>query len=295
MATDTQISVTPSAPAAMKMLPGVRIAWGTLLTYIILSLGAIVMFFPFIWMTLSAFKQPDEIIAYPPIWLPANPSLDLLSRIWTEIDFKRFFLNSLFVATTATACQLFTSALNGYVLAKYQFPGRNLMFIMILCTMMVPWPVLLIPQYLIALNLKILNTYWALILPALYSAFGIFLMRQYMHSIPDELLDAARIDGASEPAIFARIILPLTGPALAALGIFHFMWHWDSFIWPLIVINSESMYTLPLGLATFVGQYWTDYAAVNAGAFISVIPVVVVFLLLQRRFIEGIAMTGLKG
>jgi multiple sugar transport system permease protein len=135
---------------------------------------------------------------------------------------------------------------------------------------------------------------WALIIPGIYSSFGIFLMRQFMHSIPDELLDAARIDGASEPGIFVRIVLPLTGPALAALGIFTFMWNWDSFIWPLVVLSSQKLYTLPLGLATFTNQYWTDYAAVNAGAFISVIPVLIVFLLLQRYFIQGIALTGLK-
>ena len=139
-----------------------------------------------------------------------------------------------------------------------------------------------------------MNTYQALIVPFTMSAFGVFLMRQFMHSIPDELVDAARIDGASEPGIFFRIVLPLTGPALAALAIFTFMWNWDSFIWPLVIISTQKLYTLPLGLATFTNQYWTDYAAVNAGAFISIIPVLIVFLALQRYFIEGIAMTGLK-
>ncbi|MDW8099793.1 MAG: carbohydrate ABC transporter permease [Anaerolineae bacterium] len=264
------------------------------ITQLVLWVGAIIMVFPFVWMALSAFKRPDEIIAYPPIWIPRDPSFDLLRRIWTEIDFDRYFANSLFQATTVTVVVLLTSAFVGYVLAKFEFWGRDVLFLMILSTMMVPWPVLLIPQYLIVVKLKIINSMWALIAPAIYSSFGIFLMRQFMHSIPDELLDAARIDGASELKIFVRIVFPLTGPALAALGIFTFMWNWDSFIWPLVVISTQKLYTLPLGLATFTNQYWTDYAAVNAGAFISVIPVLIVFLLLQRYFIEGIALTGMK-
>ena len=291
MATETQTigSAAMKAPSRRLRFHGVRA-----LAYLILSLGTVIMVFPFVWMALSAFKQPSEIIAYPPIWFPAHPSLNLLRRVWTEINFSRFFANSLFVASTATIAILFTSAFVGYVLAKFDFPGRTLLFFMILATMMIPWPVLLIPQYLIVVKLKITNTYSALITPALFSSFGIFMMRQYMHSIPGELIDAARIDGAPEPIIFFGIILPLTTPVLAALGIFHFMWHWDSFVWPLVVINSESMYTLPLGLATFSNQYWTDYAAVNAGALVSVIPVLIVFLLLQRYFIEGIALTGMK-
>ncbi|GAB4437833.1 MAG: carbohydrate ABC transporter permease [Anaerolineae bacterium] len=295
MATDTPLSATGHAAAPTKVRPGLYISWVTVATYLILSLGAILMVFPFVWMTLSAFKQPSEIITYPPTLFPASPSLDLLTRVWTEIDFKRYFANSLFLAITVTAIQLLTSSFVGYVLAKYQFWGRSVFFIALLSTMMIPWPVLLIPQYLIVLRLGLINTYWAIILPALYSTFGIFLMRQYMHSIPDELIDAARIDGAAEPDIFVRIILPMCGPVLAALGIFTFMGSWDSFIWPLVVLSKESMYTLPLGLAMFNQRFWTDYAAVNAGAFISVIPVIIVFLLLQRRFIEGIALTGLKG
>ena len=293
MLSETQASRPMPTRRALPR-PRVRIRWVRALVYTVLSLGTVAMVFPFVWMALSAFKQPSEIIAYPPVWFPADPSLHLLHRIWTEINFKRYFANSLYVATTATMAILFTSAFVGYVLAKFQFAGRDLLFLMILSTMMIPWPVLLIPQYLIVLKLRITNTYWALITPALFSSFGIFMMRQYMHSIPNELIDAARIDGASEPTIFFRVVMPLTVPVLAALGIFHFMWHWDSFVWPLVVINSQDMYTLPIGLATFTSQYWTDYAAVNAGALVSVIPVLVVFLLLQRYFIEGIALTGMK-
>jgi multiple sugar transport system permease protein len=290
----TALPIAAVGERALKRRRHWRWSWSGAVTQLILWIGTVIMVFPFVWMTLSAFKQPDEIIAYPPIWIPREPSLDLLRRIWTEIDFARYFANSLLQATTVTISVLFTSAFVGYVLAKFEFWGRDAFFVMILSTMMIPWPVLLIPQYLITVKLQIINTMWGLILPGLYSTFGIFLMRQFMHSIPDELIDAARIDGASEPGIFLRIVLPLTGPAIAALAIFTFMWNWDSFIWPLVIISSQKLYTLPLGLATFTNQYWTDYAAVNAGAFISVIPVLLVYLVLQRYFIEGIALTGLK-
>ena len=294
MATQAKITTLERAESTLKPRRHWRWSWSGIIAQIILWVGVVVMIFPFVWMVLSAFKQPDEIIAYPPIWIPRDPSLDLLRRIWTEIDFGQYFANSLLQATSVTLIVLLTSAFVGYVLAKFEFWGRNAVFLMVLSTMMIPWPVLLIPQYLIASRLHLINNMWALIIPGFYSSFGIFLMRQFMHSIPDELLDAARIDGASEPGIFVKIVLPLTGPALAALGIFTFMWNWDSFIWPLVVISSQKLYTLPLGLATFTNQYWTDYAAVNAGAFISVIPVLIVFLLLQRYFIQGIALTGMK-
>jgi len=281
-----------------------RIAWrriwarkiriSTALNYGVLSIGAFLMMFPFIWMMLSAFKLPQEIIAYPPVWIPSHPTLDSFIRVWTQVNFDRFFLNSLFVASVVTVTVLYTSALVGYVLAKYEFPGRDLIFLAVLSTMMVPWPVLLIPSYVMTVRFHIINSYWALIIPGLFSTFGIFLMRQYMHSIPIELIDAARIDGASEFYIFHRIVFPLCLPVAAALGIFTFMWNWDSFLWPLIVISREDLYTLPLGLAMFVGQWFTDYAGVMAGTAITVIPVVIVFLLLQRYIVEGITMTGLK-
>jgi multiple sugar transport system permease protein len=265
------------------------------ITFVLLAVGGAVMLFPFLWMVFSAFKPAAELVTYPPMLLPSNPTLATLERVWNAVDFAKYFANSMFATVSITLIELFTSALVGFVFAKYQFFGRNVLFIGILATMMVPWPVLLIPQYVVALSLGMLNTRAVLIVPYLYSSFGVFLMRQFMHSIPDELMDAARIDGASEPLIFARVVLPLTGPALAALGIFTFMGQWDSFVWPLITLSNENLYTLPIGLATFVGPRWSDQAAINAGTFITIIPVVIVFLLLQRRFIEGIALTGLRG
>lgn len=272
-----------------------RASTGQLVTTILLTIGGLIMLFPFVWMVLSTFKPASELVTYPPLLFPTNPTLETLQRVWTQVDFAKYFGNSLFVTLTICAFQLLTSSLVGFVFAKYKFFARDVLFVGLLATMMVPWPVLLIPQYVIALNLGLINQRAVLILPFLYSAFGIFLLRQFMHSIPDELMDAARIDGASEPLIYARIVLPLTGPAMAALGIFTFMGNWDSFVWPLITLSNEDLYTLPIGLASFVGPRWSDQAAINAGTFIAIIPVVIVFLILQRRFIEGIALTGMKG
>jgi ABC-type glycerol-3-phosphate transport system permease component len=190
---------------------------------------------------------------------------------------------------------LFTSSLVGYVLAKIEFRGREVIFISILATMMIPYPVTLIPSYQMMDWFGWLNTYWALIIPGCYSSFGIFLVRQYMHSIPDELLDAGRIDGASELRIFFQLVLPLTTPVMAALGIFHFMWNWNSFLWPFLILNNQKKFPLPVALATFTTEYITDYASTMAGAAISVFPVLIVFLILQRHFVAGIALTGMKG
>jgi len=269
------------------------------LLYLLLGLGSIAMVMPFVWMLVSAFKQPQEIVAYPMVWLPSQPTIKGFVRVWTEIRFGRFFANSLFVASVVTAAVLYTSALCGFVFCKYSFWGRDALFVGLLATMMIPWPVTLIPSYLMAVWLRLLNTYWALIVPALYSSFGIFLMRQYMHSVPDELLDAARVDGAPEFRIFHQIVIPLCMPALAALGIFTFLGNWDSFLWPLIVLSRERLYTVPMGLNMLVGQVafggqYHDYAAVLAGTAIAEVPMILVFLLLQRQIVEGITLTGMK-
>jgi multiple sugar transport system permease protein len=272
-----------------------RIRWGSVMVYLLLFIGSIFTILPFFWMLSSAFKLPQEVIRYPPVWIPANPTMQSILYVWERMNFARSFMNSVFVSVTVTVLVLFTSSITGYVLAKYDFRGRNAIFIGILATMMIPWPITLIPNYQLMVWFKMLNSYWALIVPGLYSAFGIFLMRQFMHSVPNELIDAGRIDGASEPRIFAQIVLPLLKPALAALAIFVFQWNWDSFIWPLIVLNNQRLYTLPVALGTFQSDNVTDYASIMAGASITVLPMVVVYLLFQRYFVAGIAMTGLKG
>jgi multiple sugar transport system permease protein len=188
-----------------------------------------------------------------------------------------------------------TSALAGYIFAKHQFKGRNLMFLGVLSMMMIPFNISIIPLYDLIVDLKWNNTYWALIIPSAFSPFGIFLMRQFMHTIPNELIDAARIDGASEFGIFFKIILPLSTAPLAALGIFTFVFQWDDFLWPLVVIDEPALYTIPLGLSQFRGRTGTNVGELAAASMLAVLPVLIVYFVAQRRFIEGISLTGLKG
>lgn len=272
-----------------------RIQWSQVILYVFLSLVAVIFFVPFFWMISSAFKTPGEITGFPPVWIPKKPTFDNIITIWEELDFSLYFRNSVIVTVTATTGSLFTSSLVGYVLAKMRFRGREVLFLSILATMMIPYPVTLVPSYQLMNWFGWINSFAAVIVPALFSSFGIFLVRQYMHSIPDELLDAGRIDGASEIYIFLRLVLPLCTPVLSALGIFFFMWHWDSYMWPAIVLNDMEKYTLTVGLATFESEFVVDYAKTMAGAAISVLPVLLVFLILQKQFVAGVSLTGMKG
>jgi multiple sugar transport system permease protein len=259
-----------------------------------LSLGSIIMLFPFIWMISTSFKIPSQIISYPPTLIPRPPTLEYYTQIFTKLNFGRFFLNSGYISAIVTTTALLTSSFVGYVFAKYNFFGKEFIFIMILSTMMIPFAVTMIPLYLIISKLGWVNSHLALIIPGLYSTFGIFLMRQFMTTIPNELREAAIVDGCNEFRTFWSIILPQCKPALAALGIFTFMWNWDSFLWPLIVLTSEEKFTLPVGLAMFSQQWWTNYGLVMAGATVTVIPILIVFFIFQRQFIQGIVLTGLK-
>jgi ABC-type glycerol-3-phosphate transport system permease component len=261
--------------------------------YTVLIVGAFIMISPIVWMSVSAFKSEAEINIFPPTLLPREPSLESLKKAWARVG--PFLLNSVFVTGVSTPISVLTSVLVGFVLSKYEFRGRNLIFYGILSTMMLPGTVLLIPNYQIIIWLGWINTYAALIVPGAFSTFGIFMMRQFMHTVPDELLDAARIDGASEPRIFAQIVIPLVKPALAMLSIFQFMGVWNAYFWPLIVLTKEKMYTVPVGLAGFAAGYEPNFASRNAGAFIAIVPVIIVFVLFQRHIIKGMALTGMAG
>ena len=271
-----------------------RINYPKLITILLLSAGSIIMLFPFIWMVSTSFKTPPQVISYPPTLIPRPPTLEYYNQIFTKLNFGRFFLNSAYISTIITASVLLTSSFVGYVFAKFDFWGKEFIFIMILSTMMIPFAVTMIPLYLIMSKLGWVDSHLALIIPGLYSTFGIFLMRQFMSTVPNELREAAIVDGCGEFRTFWSIILPQCKPALAALGIFTFMWNWDNFLWPLIVLNSENNFTLPVGLSMFSQQWWTNYGLVMAGATISVIPILIVFFIFQRHFIEGIVLTGLK-
>jgi len=282
-----QAATVPRQAKGLKIRP---LNW---IVYIILWAGALIMLFPIAWMSFSTFKSEAEINIFPPTLLPREPSLEPLKKAWSRVG--PFLLNSIFVTGVSTPISVLTSALVGFVLGKYEFRGKNLIFYAILATMMLPGTVLLIPNYQIVVWLGWINTYAALIVPSVFNTFGIFMMRQFMHTVPNELLDAARIDGASEPRIFAQVVIPLVRPALATLGIFQFMGSWNAYFWPLIVLTKEKMFTVPVGLAAFSAGYEPNFSSRNAGAFITIIPVVIVFILFQRHIIKGMALSGMAG
>ena len=261
---------------------------------LVLSLGAVVILVPFAWMVLSSFKPNVELVQLPPSFFPEEPTFANYVRVWTEIAFGRYMWNSLWLATVRTLLVLYTSALAGYLFAVYDFPGKRLLFGLVLATMMVPWPVTIIAQYQQMLWFGWVGSYVALIVPTMMNSFGIFMMRQFMAGLPRELIDAARVDGASEIGIFHRIVLPLSRAAVSALGIFLFLWSWDDFLWPYLMLLDDADYVLPIGIALLQGRYEVDFGAVFAGMSLTIVPVVVVYVFLQRSFIEGIAFSGIK-
>lgn len=293
--------------------------WTRWVSYLLLVAGAIVFLAPFAWLISASFQGLGEIFSQPPQWIPHHPTttgyrqflnlghLTSAQRGQGTGDW-RWFANSAFVAISVTVLQTFFNALCAYVFAKRQFPGRNAIFMVFLATMMVPGQVTLIPNYIITKHIPFfggnnflgagghgwLDSYWGLIMPGTVSAFGIFLLRQYMQSIPDDLLDAARVDGANEFRIFWTIVLPLCMPALAATAIFTFQGAWEDFLWPLIIISDPNRYTAPLGLALFVVKNQTSWNLLFAGSVMSTLPMVLIFAIFQRKFIRGIALTGIK-
>ena len=265
------------------------------LKYLILVAGAFVMAFPFVWMINASLMTAGEIQLRPPVWLPAEPQFNNYAELPQKIPIARLYFNSLFTSGLIVAGVLLSSSLAGFAFAKYQFPGREALFYLILATMMIPFFVTLIPVFFIVRQLGWIDTYQGLVVPGLTSAYGIFLMRQFMVTVPDELIDAARIDGASELRIWWRIVVPLVKPALATLGTFSFIGAWNSFLWPLLVINSRDLMTLPLGINSMKSLYADNTNLLMAGTAVSVLPMLLVFIVLQRYFIQGIALTGLKG
>lgn len=264
--------------------------------YTLLILGLVAMIVPFVWMLLSSFKAQAELALVPPTWLPQAPTLDNYTRLFSSFSFPLYFMNSVILAVSITALNLLFCSMLGYALAKIKFVGKNSLFLLVMATLMIPSAVTLIPLFVVMSQLNLVNTLLAVILPECAQAFGVFLMRQFMLGIPDELLDAGRVDGANEFFLFWRIVLPLCKPALATLAILAFLGSWNDFLWPLVVLNSDQNYNLPVALATFaIGQHGTDNGLLLAGAVVVVTPVIIIFLLLQRYFTQGIAMTGLKG
>ena len=265
------------------------------LQYLILTLGAVIMVLPFIWMLSTSLKPSTEILSWPPQFIPKTVTLDNYATVFKTAPFHLFFLNSVLMASVSTASILITSTLAGFVFGKYNFPGRGFLFIVILATAMVPFETYMIPLYIQMKNLRLVNTFPALVAPYLIMSYGIFFMRQnVIAAIPDELLDAGRIDGASEWRIYAQIVVPLLKGAIGALGIFAFMQTWAAFIWPLIITSSRQLWTMELGLGMFQYRFTVDLGPINAGSVLSVLPVLIVFVLLRRNIVKGIALTGMK-
>ena len=283
-------------PAAGGRRRGPLGAAGRWWLYALLVLGLVLTVVPFVWMVLGSLKTQRELLQATPTLLPENPTTANYERLWSRLDLPRFFWNSTFIAVMITLANLIFCSMVGYALAKLRFAGRDKIFVLVMGTLLVPGAVLLVPLFVLMARLELVDSLWAVILPAAAGPFGVFLMRQFMLGIPTELLEAARVDGAREFTIYWRIVLPLSVPALAALGILTFLPAWNALLWPLVVLTSQDNYTLPVALAIFArGQFQADYGLLMAGSVVLVAPVIVLFLALQRHFTQSIAMTGLKG
>ncbi len=280
----------------MRLLVHMQRTWIHYAINLLLVLFAILMLLPFIWMFSTSLRLPKESFSLPPAWIPTTFNWDNYRQVFKQVPFWNFFLNSLFIAIVTTAGQLLTCSLAAYAFARLRFPGNQVLFILLMTSLMVPGYMTIVPVFAIIRTLRLADTAWALILPGLTGAFGIFLLRQFFMTIPMDLEDAARMDGASPPQIFKNIMLPLAAPAISVLAIFTFNGNWNDFFRPLIFLKSWEKFTLPLGLVTLRGVEGTgSISVVLAGVTLSVIPVVIVFLLAQQYLIEGITLTGLKG
>jgi len=271
---------------------------GDAAVWVFLLVFGLIWMAPFLWMVSASFKSLPEIYAFPPTWIPKQLRWQNYVDTWQAVPFGRFFLNSGIVAVSVTAGQVLTCSLAGYSFARLRYPGRDRIFLAYLGTMMIPFPVVMIPLFILMKDLALVDHLPGLVLPAMFSAWGTFLMRQFMLTIPKELEEAAKIDGASLFGIYWRLFLPLSGPVIATLSIFTFLGQWNAFLWPLIMISSVDKKTLPLGLASLQAQLTAiqiPWNLVMAGATFSVIPVLVVFVVGQRYYVRGIVLTGLKG
>lgn len=270
--------------------------WGS---YLLLFLGATTMIAPFLWMITTSLKEPGAVFSFQKNWweewIPMSFRVDNYIKAWQVVPFAKFYLNSIFVTFCITLGQVVTSAMAAYAFARLRFPARDKIFFGYLATMMVPGAVTMIPVFILLSYLGWIDTYKALILPGIFTAYGTFLLRQFFLTLPKDLEDAATMDGCSYLGIFWRIILPLSKPALATLTTFTFMGSWMNFMWPLIVINTHEKFTLPVGLAYFQSLHHTDWTLLMAASVMMISPILVVFIFNQRFFVEGIKLTGIKG
>jgi len=288
-------AVPARAPIPARAVSGEGRTSSNLWIYVLLVGGLVLMVGPFLWMLLGSIKPQADFLRAPTL-MPSTPTTDNYQRLFDQLDFPRFFFNSSVVALAVTVGNLVFCPMLGYALAKLRWRGKRLIMGLVLATLMVPAGITLIPNFILMSKLGFVNSYPGLILPFLAGPFGVFLMRQFMFSIPNELLEAARIDGGNEFRIFWTVVLPIATPVLATLGILTFLGNWNSFLYPLVMAQEPQMYTLPVALATFAtGQFQADHGMLMAGSVILVVPVLIVFVIFQRWITEGIATTGLKG
>lgn len=263
----------------------------------ILTAGiALLMILPFIWMLSTSFKINGEVFKYPIDWIPKTWHFENYKKVWTGTDpFYLFYWNSIKITGITVAGNLLTSAMAGYAFAKVRFKGRNFLFLLYLSTMMIPGQVLLVPRFILFDQLNLINTHYALILPGLFYVFGTFLMRQFFSTLPNELLEAGRVDGAGYWRTFWQICLPLTKPAIVTLLILSFTWHWNDYENPLIMLREKKLYTIPVGLTSYVEEFGTNYVLMMAASVSALVPVLIVVTICQKWFVEGITSSGLKG
>jgi ABC-type glycerol-3-phosphate transport system permease component len=265
-----------------------------LTVYSLLTLAVVITLMPVIWMLSTSFKLPDQVFTYPIEWLPRQLHWQNYTDAVQARPFGTYLLNSILQATVSMVIAVVLCAAAGYSFAHFSYPGRDVLFVIVLSTLMIPFEVIAVPLYLQVQRWGWVNTYVGLILPTALSAIGIFIMRQFMFGIPRDFIESARIDGASEPQIFLRIILPLSTPALSAVAIFNFVYVWNSYLWPLLVVNKDQLRTMPIGMAFFESELTVSYTQIMAVAVFGALPLVILFILLQRNFIRGVALTGLR-
>ena len=268
---------------------------GRILGYLALAAAAVCLLLPFYWMVVSSLKTNNDVFTIPIQWLPDPVVWENYLDIWRKSEMSTWLLNTMIISVAVTVLQVFTGSFAAYGFAKVRFPGRNLLFLAYIATIAVPWQSYMIPQFILFSKLHLSDTLWSIVALQAFGAFGVFLMKQYYESIPDELLDAARIDGMSEYGIWRRIMLPLSVPAIASLSLLTLVTTWNDYLGPLIYLRSHSLWTIQIGLKTFVNSYNAEYSLIMTGSVLSVLPIAVIFLLGQRYFVEGIATTGLKG
>ncbi|WP_422661186.1 carbohydrate ABC transporter permease [Paenibacillus sp. EC2-1] len=289
------MNVAPEASVhTSKVKRRKRTSSGQVIKYVVIIVVSLMMVLPFVWMLSASLKAETEIFGFPIKWIPETFRWDNYSEVWTSVPFHLYYLNTIKIAVITTILVIINSSLAGYAFAKIKFPESNRVFFIYVATMMIPYQVMMIPQFMLMNKLGLVNSHWALIILGTFNPFGVFLFRQFFLSIPDELLEAARIDGLSEFGIYWRIIMPLSRPAIASLVIFSFMHSWNDFLGPLIYLTSDRLYTLQLGIQHFITEYNTEYALLMAAAVSAIVPTILVYFLAQDHFIKGVANTGIK-